>query len=1048
MNNQMQMPVWQGWETVKEIGEGSYGKVYEIRRELFGDTEKAALKVISIPRNKGEVDEMYGNGYDRESVYHTLKHRLQNILDEYKLMRKMNGHSNVVNCDDVNCVEHEDEMGWDVYIKMELLTPLMEKLRTTPRVVGDEMVIKLARDMCAALELCRKYGIIHRDIKPQNIFISDTGDYKLGDFGIAKTVEKTMGGTKAGTYNYMAPEVFWNRPYNSASDICSLGVVLYWLLNERRLPFLPLPPTPIHGEMENNARNRRLYGEELPEPAHGSQELKRIVLKACAYDPAQRYQNAGQMLADLENLGGGAIPIVGAWVDNGQQNVYSGERSTVYAGDTAAEGTVIENTVIEDTVVESTVIESTIVEDTVVEPSVARAPVVKPESKKKPKKEKKSKERGFEVPPVPEKPKKSRKWLLVAAAAVIALLLLLKGCPGGEPAETTIPTEPPLRGMGEWSDWVEALPEDVSAATHLIQERPLYRSKVLEVTSSVEETAIEGWTYVETKEEPGEWGEWSDWTTEEIVASELTEVETQTQYRYKSKETMTSANSTVDGWTLYDTKKEIVNYGSWSDWSKDAISETSTRDVDTKTQYRYQDMEYTTSSKSSLSGWTQYDSKATYGEWSGWSAWSDTPVSESDTCEVRTQQVEIPGATTYVYSAYYSSDSPKVGSGFPSPCGICAANTYGGTWSLKSRVETSPRPPSNVTWKCEHVGRISQRYQGSNGAFYYYEKVKVEESTYKTQYSYRTRSKDVTYHFYKWGEWSSWSDTKVSSSDSRKVEKRTMYRSRSCETKYTYSFYRWTDWSDWGVDPVEQNSKTEVESALFYRRRDRQMLNVNYFSRWTDWSNFSTEFAAPSETQQVESKLTLRHATRPTDGSDTELEMGYTDIAEGSIFYDAVKWVNDQGIMKGVSAEIFSPDGACTNRQMLIVLWRAMGYPEPARTDFTFTDVTEADPYRKAIFWAVDAGIAESVSADVFGVDALCTRGQVIEQIYKALGSPEVMLKQEPFEDVDPDDSFYQAVLWAYEHSISSGVSTTMFGVEDTCNRGQIAAMLYRAMAN
>lgn len=128
MRNLNQTPTWPGWETVKDIGAGSYGMVYEIRRELYGFTERAALKVISIPKNRGEIDEMLGNGYDQDSIYHTLEHRLQNILDEYKLMRKMNGHSNVVNCDDVNCVEHEDGIGWDIYIKMELLTPLLKAL--------------------------------------------------------------------------------------------------------------------------------------------------------------------------------------------------------------------------------------------------------------------------------------------------------------------------------------------------------------------------------------------------------------------------------------------------------------------------------------------------------------------------------------------------------------------------------------------------------------------------------------------------------------------------------------------------------------------------------------------------------------------------------------------------------------------------------------------------------------------------------------------------------------------------------------------------------
>ena len=112
-----------------------------------------------------------------------------------------------------------------------------------------------------------------------------------------------MGGTKIGTYKYMAPEVYNNNPYGHSADIYSLGLVLYWLLNERRMPFLPLPPAKLKAGMEEEARERRLRGEPLPAPAHGSKALQAIVLKACAFDPAERYHTAAEMLQDLEKLG-------------------------------------------------------------------------------------------------------------------------------------------------------------------------------------------------------------------------------------------------------------------------------------------------------------------------------------------------------------------------------------------------------------------------------------------------------------------------------------------------------------------------------------------------------------------------------------------------------------------------------------------------------------------------------------------------------------------------------------------------------------------------
>ena len=293
--------VWPGWETVCLIGRGSFGAVYEIKRDVLGEKEKAALKVITIPQSSSDIDELYGEGYDDESITSTFKAYLKSIVAEYSLMRKMNGSANVVNCDDVRYVQHDDGFGWDIFIKMELLTPLTKSLGKN---ASDEQVARIGSDICKALILCKKHNIIHRDIKPANIFVSENGDYKLGDFGIAKTVEKTSGGTKIGTYEYMAPEVYHDQPYGSTVDIYSLGMVLYWLLNERRTPFLKMPPSLPNNSEKEQARKRRFGGEAIPAPVHGSDELKRIVLKACAYDPKDRYQSAEELLSAFDALVG------------------------------------------------------------------------------------------------------------------------------------------------------------------------------------------------------------------------------------------------------------------------------------------------------------------------------------------------------------------------------------------------------------------------------------------------------------------------------------------------------------------------------------------------------------------------------------------------------------------------------------------------------------------------------------------------------------------------------------------------------------------------
>ncbi len=294
-------PIFGKWHIVRELGEGSFGKVFEIERRDFGGTYKAALKAITIPQSQSEVKDILASGMDEQSVTSYFKGFVEEMIAEFVLMSKLKGHSNIVSYEDHDVIQHAEGIGWDIFIRMELLTPLLDYTRKNDLSRSD--VIKLGIDICRALEVCRKSNIIHRDIKPQNIFISDLGDFKLGDFGIARTVEKTMGGlSKKGTYHYMAPEVYKSEPYGASVDIYSLGIVLYRFMNNSRLPFFPTFPAPIRFTDSDTALARRMAGEAVPSPANADEELAKVILKACAYSPKDRYLNPYDMRRDLEAL--------------------------------------------------------------------------------------------------------------------------------------------------------------------------------------------------------------------------------------------------------------------------------------------------------------------------------------------------------------------------------------------------------------------------------------------------------------------------------------------------------------------------------------------------------------------------------------------------------------------------------------------------------------------------------------------------------------------------------------------------------------------------
>ena len=287
------------WELVKKIGSGSFGTVYEAHSvDAFGVDAAAAVKIITIPQSDGEVDEIRSEGMDEASVTEYFLGLVKDIVQEISIMNALKGSGNIVSYEDHAVIEHKGGMGWDIIIRMELLTPLQEHILKHP--LGAYETVRLGIDICSALEYCRKYGVIHRDIKPENIFVSKTGEFKLGDFGIARFAEKTLGGmSRKGTYTYMAPEIYKGQTYGPSVDTYSLGLVMYRFLNDGRLPFLPPPPQPITFSERESAMMKRINGVSLPLPSHADDQLGRIVLKACAYESSERYASPSEMKSAL-----------------------------------------------------------------------------------------------------------------------------------------------------------------------------------------------------------------------------------------------------------------------------------------------------------------------------------------------------------------------------------------------------------------------------------------------------------------------------------------------------------------------------------------------------------------------------------------------------------------------------------------------------------------------------------------------------------------------------------------------------------------------------
>lgn len=269
-------------------------------------TDKYIGKILD---DRYEIIELIGSG-GMANVYKALCHRL-NRYDAVKIMRDetaantelrrrfraesqavaMLSHPNIVSVYDVS---HNDDVE---YIVMELIDGITLKQYLQKKSVLDPSeVLDFTIQTAKALEHAHSKGIIHRDIKPQNIMLLKDGMIKVADFGIASlenTIEENNGET-VGSVHYIAPEQARGEAPDARSDIYSLGIVMYEMLTGR-LPYVGNSDVEVAVKhMNTDPVTPRDIVPSIPE------ELERICLKAMNSNIDERYQTASEMLADLE----------------------------------------------------------------------------------------------------------------------------------------------------------------------------------------------------------------------------------------------------------------------------------------------------------------------------------------------------------------------------------------------------------------------------------------------------------------------------------------------------------------------------------------------------------------------------------------------------------------------------------------------------------------------------------------------------------------------------------------------------------------------------
>ena len=345
--------VWPGWKISRKLGSGTYGSVYEIYRghpgmESSGAVLTSALKVLYMEEtdredpptmsllkggsraaalgkrddpgitrdinlntvSAGVAGGLYGGSSGKEDLLFQsvsgsmIDDFVNSVRTEINLMIRLKGHPHIVSIEDYEVLR--DNRSCLILIRMDELDCLADIIsdhhRSGRRMERAE-VIRLGMEICDALDYCERNNIIHRDIKPSNLFYSEKTGFKLGDFGISRTMDSiydraAMSGI--GTPQYMAPEIYHGEKYNNTADLYSLGIVLYALTNDYCIPFARENYEACGDMRLRDASLRRIRGEKFPPPRSADEKLGQVILKACAYDPQDRYTKARELSEALK----------------------------------------------------------------------------------------------------------------------------------------------------------------------------------------------------------------------------------------------------------------------------------------------------------------------------------------------------------------------------------------------------------------------------------------------------------------------------------------------------------------------------------------------------------------------------------------------------------------------------------------------------------------------------------------------------------------------------------------------------------------------------
>lgn len=248
--------------------------------------QRHIVKTISIPASQTQLDALLLSGayQDAEQAQEYFRELVQALAEENDLLTRLSKQEGFLGYDGLQITPMESGVGYEVTLLSPYRPALDRQMLHAP--LTQLAAVNLGLDMCAALTVCRQAGYLYADLKPSNIYSTDTRGYCIGDLGfIPMTSLKYASLPEKYRSSYTAPEISDAfAALNDTLDVYALGLVLYQVYNNGQLPFTGTAPQ-----------------EKLLPPAYADYEMAQIILKACDPDPQQRWCDPEQMRQELVN---------------------------------------------------------------------------------------------------------------------------------------------------------------------------------------------------------------------------------------------------------------------------------------------------------------------------------------------------------------------------------------------------------------------------------------------------------------------------------------------------------------------------------------------------------------------------------------------------------------------------------------------------------------------------------------------------------------------------------------------------------------------------